>query len=139
MIRFRISAVTLLVALTVLAGCSDQGTAPQVAGGGGGESDVSFAADIQPIFNANCIGCHGAGGNGGLDLRDGSSYGNLVGVEAMGYSLLRVEAGSSETSVLYLKLMGAPVTGTRMPVGGTLEQATIDLVADWIDQGARNN
>jgi len=122
--------------LTVLAGCSDHGdplvpedTVPQ-------PDPVSFATEVQPIFDASCVGCHGAGGNGGLDLRAGSSRANLVGVPATGGGGDRVVAGDSAASVLYQKLTGV---GGLMPPTGALPAAEVDLVATWIDEGALDN
>jgi hypothetical protein len=46
---------------------------------GADELKVSFAADIQPIFDARCS-CHVGGETaGGLDLEDGSAYDDIVG------------------------------------------------------------
>ena len=100
---------------------------------------VSFAADVQPIFDASCVGCHGVGGNGGLDLRQGASHANLVGAAATGSSLLRVQPGDPAASWLYLKLTGAQDAGTEMPPGSPLPAAQIDHVRVWIEEGAREN
>ncbi|MBU2500878.1 hypothetical protein KJ682_06075 [bacterium] len=136
-----IRILVLLAGLAVLAACSDNGTEPQLDdSGGGGEPTVSFAADVQPIFDANCIGCHGAvGGNGGLSLAAGSSYDNLVGVPAQGYSGDRVVPGDPDASVLYRKLTGAQGVGGPMPPTGTLPPATVDPVRIWITEGALEN
>lgn len=100
---------------------------------------VSYATDVQPIFDASCVGCHGAGGNAGLDLRAGSSHGNLVEVVATESSLLRVDPGSPPDSWLYLKMTGQHDVGDMMPPGGGLGSDTIDLVRVWIEEGALDN
>lgn len=128
-----------LLAALLAAGCSDQGTAPLLDGDGGGSASISYAADIQPLWDAACLGCHGQNGNGGLDLRGGVSRGNMVGVPSLGYAQQRVAAGNADASVLYLKLTGASGTGAIMPVGGSLDQAEIDKVRAWIDEGALDN
>lgn len=141
--RIRPGTIRFLVlpaALACLAACSDQGTEPQLddAGdGNGGGPTVSFAADVQPLFDANCIGCHGA--NGGLSLAAGSSYDNLVGVPAQGYAGNRVVPGDPDASVLYRKLSGAQGVGGPMPPTGFLPAATVDLVRTWIAEGALEN
>src|SRR5262252_8746219 len=57
----------------------DGGTAPPPGNDGGGM--VSFAQDIQPIFNSRCTRCHNSTtANGGLDLTAPGSYGHLVNV-----------------------------------------------------------
>ena len=131
--------VFFMIGLLALGGCSDEGSDPVSPGPDPDPDPISFAADIQPIFNANCVGCHGLGGNGGLDLREGSAYGNLVGIDSQGYPGKRVMAGEPADSVLYLKLTGDSSTGTRMPPAGLLPQAQRDLVRDWIAEGAADN
>ncbi len=49
----------------------------------------------------------------------------------------RVAAGDSDNSYLIHKLEGTATVGARMPQGGPfLDQATIDAIRTWIDQGA---
>lgn len=90
--------------------------------------EASYATDIQPIFNQNCVACHG--GNIAPDLRSGSSYTALTNG---GY----VIPFDAVNSILYksLKGEGAPL----MPPSGALPNANIDLVKNWIDDGALNN
>ena len=47
-----------LVALLALGGCSDGGADPTAPAPDPEPTVVSFAADIQPIFDDNCLGCH---------------------------------------------------------------------------------
>jgi len=126
----------LMLAMT-LSGCSDHGDPVGVVDPPGGNDPVSFAADIQPIFDTNCIGCHGAGGNAGLDLRSGLSYSNLVGVAATASSGNRVEAGDANLSVLFQRLSGLMID--PMPPSGVLPIETRDLVEEWINDGAMDN
>ena len=96
---------------------------------------VSFSTQIQPIFTANCtIGCHSPGGiSAFMNLTAGNAYASLV-----LSSPPRVIAGSSATSLLYMRITGA--TQPQMPLGGTpLSVADQTLIKDWIDQGAANN
>jgi hypothetical protein len=101
----------------------------------------SFAADVQPIFDANCIiaGCHGPMPAGDLSL-DTGAYENLVGVQAfINGSLTRVIAGDWENSFLMRKLdYDVDPTmneGNPMPTGGQLPEDVRDVVRQWIDQG----
>ena len=66
---------------------------------------------------------------------------NLVGVQANGAPIARVEPGDHTTSYIWHKINGAQLDvgggGQQMPLGGApLPQATIDLIAQWIDEGA---
>ena len=139
--RWPIRATTLVIGVAVslaVSGCSDHGTEPT----GGGTSplpSVSFAADLQPVFDTNCVGCHGVGGNGGLDVRPCQAWGNLVGVASTGYAQQRVVPNNPALSLLYLKLSGAAGVNDRMPLGGTLSPAEIEDFRIWILEGALNN
>jgi len=105
---------------------------------------VSFSGQIQPILTNNCSsrGCH-PGGGAPFPLGAGQSYGNLVNVAAtVGpcAGQMRVNPGSAGTSVLYLRLMGT-TCGNQMPLGGfnPLQLNELNLIRDWINEGARNN
>ena len=85
------------------------------------EEDVSFATEIQPIFNDNnCMQCHPSAAN--LDLREGSAYASLVPDFAI--------PNDSDGSRLYAKL----VDGHR-----SVSVDEIALIKAWIDQGAQEN
>ena len=129
----------ILAALTLLlvAGCSDHGADLAGPGDGGQDDPVSYAAQIQPIFDVNCLGCHGPGGNAGLDLSPAVSYANLVGENAQASAGIRVVAGDAASSVLYLRLTGDGLG--LMPPAGDLGTATTELVQRWIDEGAEEN
>lgn len=130
-------------------GCGNDCTGGEACEGGTcaacGE-DVSFAADIQPIFTNTCTGsrCHsGARPAAGLDLTEGQAHGDLVGVPAdCPDGRLLVAPGEPEASYLVDKLRGVNLCrGSRMPSGGDppLSEDTIALIEDWICGGARND
>ena len=84
-------------------------------------------------------GCHtGAGAPQGLRLDEANGYGLLVGVASMEVpSLLRVDPGDPNNSYLIQKLEGTAASGGRMPLNGTpLPQSTIDIIRQWISDGA---
>ena len=126
--------------LLTLGACSDDG-----ADGESGETsgeDLSHAADIQPIWEASCVtGCHAPMGNASfLDL-SGDAYAVLVDVEsgqAAGVDF--VVTGDSGASYLVNKLRntqaGAGGSGAQMPLGGSLDEASIATIEAWIDAGA---
>lgn len=129
-------AVGFLWAVIGLAGCSDLGTEPVSIDPP--EPTVSFADDIQPIFAQNCVACHGI--QGGMSLNVAVAWSNLVNMESTSYKpRLRVVPEDPAASVLYLKLMGDVTTGDRMPQGGSLAPAAIELIRVWIAEGALNN
>jgi hypothetical protein len=108
----------------------------------GGE--LSYAADIQPIWDASCVtACHTAGGTAAsvLDL-SGNAYANIVDVnsgQAIGVKL--IASGDAMQSYLVAKIEGNQTllggTGGLMPSGAdALDAATIQLIKDWVDAGA---
>jgi len=97
------------------------------------------------VFTPNCAtaGCHtGPTGNTlptGMDLTDANaSFASLVGVTSLeDANFMRVEANDPDNSYLIQKLEGTASTGAQMPFGATpLDQATIDNIRTWIDNGA---
>ena len=106
---------------------------------------VSFSTDVQPIFTASCVnaGCH-PGGGAPFPLQLNQSYARLVGVLATnGIGTCsgdkRVEPLNADASVLVKRIMGTCGLA-QMPLGSTpLSSAQIQLIRDWINQGANNN
>lgn len=95
------------------------------------ETPISYAADVQPVFDNSCSGCHG--NNGGLTL---SSYDNLMAGDSNNGPV--VTTGNGASSLLIRKLRGT--AGTQMPAGGPfLSENTISTIETWIDQGTQNN
>jgi len=95
---------------------------------------VSYASDIQPIFNAGCAGssCHIGGNANGLRLNDRA---NLM---QGGNSGDVVIPGDAENSILIKRLDGRLTP--RMPFGGSaLPTDDIQTIRDWIDEGALDN
>jgi hypothetical protein len=134
MIQLRILVVLGLI--MTLAACSDD---DNDGGNGGpvGPGPVSFETDIQPILDASCVGCHGDGGSGGLDLRGSVSYANLVGTVSQNYApALRVVAGDPEASVLHEKVADTGAFGGLMPPRGALASEDVELIRRWIAEGA---
>jgi hypothetical protein len=96
------------------------------------------------VFTPTCAvsGCHtGAGAPQGLRLDAGVSYALLFDVEStQDGNSKRVDPGNPNDSWLIRKLEGTASVGAQMPLGGTpLAQATIDVIRQWISDGALNN
>ena len=132
----------------LLAGCAGNGQGLNANGEPitpGSSPAAPLTADFQSIqdnvFTPICTRCHsGAAAPEGLQLDAGHSYALLVGVgSAEVPSLERVKAGDPDSSYLILKLEGASrIVGVRMPFGGPyLPQSTIDVIRQWITNGAQ--
>ena len=112
---------------------------------GGGGATVSFAADIQPIFDQSCAlaGCHSAAtASAGLVLAAGSAFDNLVGTPSSQQpATSRVASGDPDNSYLAHKIEGtAGISGGRMPLNRSpLSAAQIASIRTWITEGAQNN
>lgn len=143
----RAGVLSLVAVLCLSAACDDTGDTGEgeTAGETGGDA-LSYAADIQPIWEDNCTaGCHMPGGTAAmvLDLSTADSYDSLVGsLSGQATTMELVEAGSSANSYLVAKLRGTQTaaggTGGQMPLGmsGPLPEATIALIEQWVDDGA---
>ena len=98
------------------------------------EKPVDFNRDIRPILSDNCFKCHGPeedGRQGNLRL---DSKENLF-ADRDGYRI--VVPGSSATSRLYQRVSSKE---RRMPPassGINLTPKQIELLREWIDQGAK--
>ncbi len=94
-------------------------------------AQVDYASQIQTIFNAKCTSCHG--GTSGFTL---TSYNTLINSVGAQYGTSIVVPGDPNASGLVDKIEPSPQFGTRMPQGGTLPQGEIDLIRQWITEGA---
>ena len=116
--RFSISVVLMGLAIRVIHG-----------------EDVQFERDIQPIFTAHCIGCHGPTkqeSNYRLDVRE-LAFGEADFGEA---AMVR---GDAQASPILRYVAGDDPDGIIMPPEGDGNRLTEEQVArlrQWIDQGA---
>ena len=113
------------------------------------DTPVSYATDVQTVFNNHCTTCHaGASAPEGMSLVAAVSYSNIV-EHAAGEvgALERVRSFRPDSSYLVHKIQGTQTTvggsGARMPFGcsgaSCLDNATINLIRNWVLQGAQNN
>jgi len=88
---------------------------------------VSFAGDIQPIFDRSCnsTGCHATGGIA-PDLTPANAYSDL-------FAKSQIDVANPANSKLYMKCAD----------GGSMAKFTkpgdADLILKWIEQGALSN
>lgn len=133
-------------------GCKSEGDAPEVQ-----ESveafvdDVvttlgppkSLAADVQPIFAANCTSCHsGSFAPKDLSVALGDSFAYLVDVDSVEVpEVKRVLPGDPDNSYLFWKITNAPgIANGAMPLGrDPMTQREIRMIRRWIEQGALDN
>ena len=95
-----------------------------------GNESVSFAAHVAPVLIENCGRCH-ISRNPRADFNMASFQTFIRG----GDSGAPLKAGSSKGSLIIKHLRGDGVD--VMPPTGKLDDATINQIAKWIDEGAR--
>lgn len=127
----RITGIIFLIALSFSACRKDSGpyiNPPDIP------EPVSFANDIQPIFDSYCISCHNEN-HPYLNLKLCCSWYEL---SATGYNAPYLDTINPEQSTLFKR-----ITGTIAPVmpstGSPLAQTDIDIIKKWMEEGAKNN
>jgi hypothetical protein len=100
---------------------------------------VSFAADVKPLLDQHCTGCHVAGQAGyetsGLAT---DSYAALMKGTKFGPVVV---AGDSFNSTLVVLIEGRADPSINMPHGSLRELNTeeVAIIRRWIDGGAMND
>ena len=99
-------------------------TSGNTTGTGGCDTvNMKYAANIQPIIQANCYSCHGNG-----NVSGGVSLGTYTGVKQ------QADKGNLLGTITHAS--GYPA----MPQGSAkLDDCTINKIKDWIARGAQNN
>jgi mono/diheme cytochrome c family protein len=107
-----------------------------------GDTQISYAKDVEPIFLKHCSECHGGDSpKKGLDLTRDKGYANLLQHKSQEEPLMQlVKAGDPAASYLWLKVSHTATEGRGMPrtIFGAkkLPQDQLNAVRDWIIQGA---
>ncbi len=122
--KFRpVILIASLAFITLFSGCEydfvDPGFVPIT-------NTLSYATDIQPIFDASCnmSGCHSANGFD-PDLSPANSYNSLI-----QENLVNIDAPAS--SAIYISISSGSMKSFSTP-------SQANLVLTWIKQGALNN
>ena len=87
-------------------------------------ADVDYNSEIQPIFYGRCTMCHGA--SGGLSL---VTYDNVMNGGNSGEVVIPYD---SQSSLLWQYID----SGFMPPNNNDLTIAQVELIAQWIDEGA---
>ena len=103
-----------------------------------GEKEVSYKADIQPILQQYCVECHAEGGTGyeksGLLL---TSYESVMKGTRFGSI---IKPGDALSSTLIMLVEGRADPSIKMPHGKeSMPKEKIELLKQWVKQGAKNN
>jgi hypothetical protein len=116
-------AIVAIVFLTSLSGCEYEFAEPEYIPPP--TTEVSFAADIMPIFNKSCnmSGCHATGAFA-PDLTPANAYTSLQN----GF----INTAVPESSLIYTSI----ATGSMKSFSTPTEAS---LVLGWLQQGALNN
>ena len=93
-------------------------------------AQVDYETQVQTIFNNSCTSCHLYGHNSGLNLTTYSA--TMTG----GNNGLVIAVGDHANSELYNRITLPETANGDMPPTGSLSQSDIDLIAQWIDEGA---
>ena len=88
---------------------------------------VDYATEIQPIFTANCTGCHG--GQNNLFL---NSYSNVMAGNSNNGPV--ITPNDADNSLLWQY-----INSNYMPMDGSLTSEQKTTIAQWINDGAEND
>jgi len=102
------------------------------------EKQVSFSKDVMPILDAKCVSCHAVGKKGfeasGLSVE---TYEQLMQGTREGPV---IEPGYSYFSTLQIVVEHRASPSVSMPrTSEKLTSEEIQIIGEWIDEGARNN
>lgn len=115
------------LASVFLFGCSKAAQSPAMsAPEKNAVTEVSFEAFIAPVLATKCVPCHS-----GEQPKAGVLLGSYEEV------MQQVVAGNADESEFYEEIAGPTPS---MPKGQPpLPERTVQLIRDWINQGAKNN
>ena len=111
------------------------------------QQQVSFSKDVKPIFDDKCLSCHDGKGEGSeesdflvtsyANVMKGTKFGPVVTPgDATNSSLYRLIDHKTST-----KIQMPPHHKTSVAQGreDPLSHEEIEIIINWIDQGAKNN
>jgi mono/diheme cytochrome c family protein len=134
----KLTAVTCAATFALVAALSAEDAKPDAAAlpPAATKTGVTYATDIKPIFDANCVKCHDSTkkprAGVGLDSLEAALKGGKDG------KIITVGDSAKSGLVLVVAHVGDP--DTFMPKGKGAKPLTpeeIGLIRAWIDQGAK--
>ena len=109
---------------------------------GGMQPTLTSIHEVIIQRSCNSESCHGGSTpESDLDLTDvQTTYDALVGVaSSMEPSFDRVVPGDPDNSLFYMVLLGEVGSVDQMPPGYSLDPEEIEMIREWIEDGAENN
>ncbi len=99
--------------------------------------EVSFKNDVFPIIKRNCLPCHGEDQMNPSELYL-ENYADLM---QGGKHGVPVVPGNADSSLMIRKLTPPPPFGDLMPLKRKtpISTDTLNVLKNWINQGAKNN
>ena len=100
-------------------------------------STLSYKKDVFPIIKMNCLPCHTEDQMNQSELYM-ETYADLIHGGKHGPPIV---TGKADSSLMIKKLVPPPPFGDPMPMRRKtpLSADTIDIIKNWINQGAKNN
>ena len=90
---------------------------------------IDFVRDVQPILREHCVGCHGP------DLQMNGFRLDRRADAMRGGTQTNIGPGNADGSRLYHRVAGSSF-GPQMPPAGPLTATQIEIIKQWIDEGA---
>ena len=91
---------------------------------------ISFANDVFPILQTSCSECHGV-----KQIKEGLDLTTYEGIMAGSFNGSVITPGNADDSYLIQQI----VEGEMPKRGQKLTAEQIQIIADWVNQGAFNN
>lgn len=116
--------------------CSDKST-------GSDDFNATYSDIYSNVISTRCAtsGCH-VSSHPYLDLSNKElAYTKLINKKNHSNTFDYIEPNEPDNSYLYLKIIGDPGAGARMPKNGPpyLTEDEISTIREWIESGALNN
>ncbi len=127
--KFSVYIATLALATMVFA--DERESVPAVLQDSGAAGQISFVRDVQPIFAARCVSCHGPKKQSSafrLDVSESAFKGGEIG--------RAIVPGNSAESPLISYISGGDDSIRMPPSGDRLTADEIAVLRNWIDEGA---
>ena len=142
--RKYLKSVAIILPIIILSACKGNvSVEPETPPNNNQSTPPTLTMVQEQVFNKSCAlaGCHaGSVPQAGMNLSSGKAYSNLVNITSiLNPKFKRVDPGSSSNSFIIKMLRNTGELTAQMPPSGKLNDSVIQLVEEWIDDGAKNN